>query len=157
MKRLCVILAMLCCCAACAQTEGIWFLHLRLTNNQVVLVNQKKTPGSLKTPRGAATARPLRIDLQSGDGSVLWTQTIDDPAIRRIEYEDPQEPGKMRAREVTLTNVEFTVRVPYRQQARRAVVSRRSAAAAMPAAGKSAPTSAYVEVGRFELKPEENP
>jgi hypothetical protein len=157
MKRLCVILAVLCCCAAHAQTDGIWFLHLRLTNNQVVLLSQKKTPGSLKTPRGAASTRPLRIDLQGDDGASLWTQTIDDPAIRRIEYEDPREPGKMRAREVTLTNVEFTVRVPYRQQARRAVVSRRSPAAAMPAGRKSAPVTTYVEVGRFDLKPEENP
>jgi hypothetical protein len=158
MKRLSVVVALLCCCAVHAQTDGIWFLHLRLTNDQVVLVKQQKTPGVLKSRRGPAPAQPLRIDLKAQNGTTLWSQTIDDPAVRRIEYEDPLEPGKMRARQVTLTNVEFTVRIPYQPKARNAVVSRRTSGAA-PKAGvaKSAPAQEYIEIGRVALQPEENP
>ncbi|HMJ88789.1 MAG TPA: hypothetical protein VK530_03175 [Candidatus Acidoferrum sp.] len=155
MKRFWVFFAMLCCCAVQAQTEGIWFLHLRMTNGQVVLVNQKKTPGVLKRSRGADAARAVQIELQSANGATVWSQTIDDPAVRRIEYEDPQQPGKLRAREVILTNVEFTVRVPFRSDARAAVVSRRHRNPQPEAQKKAVAAPPYVEIGRVELKPEE--
>ncbi len=154
MKRLCVLFALLCCCAVQAQTEGIWFLHFRMTSNHVVLVSQKKTPGTLKRSRVAEAPRALELELESANGAKLWTQSLDDPAVRRLEYEDPAEPGRLRVREVTLTNVEFTVRVPFQPNARMAVLSRHTRTAPKNLAAAEA---VRTEIGRVALKPEENP
>lgn len=156
MRRACVLLLiLLCCCVARAQQDGIWFLHFRLTNGQVELVNQKRTPGVLKAPRAARSARTLQLDLEAADGATIWSQAVEDPTFKRIEYEDPQQPGRMRVREITTTNVEFTVRVPFRAQARTAVLSRRADRA--PAKGIAAAPAARLELGRVKLKWEENP
>src|SRR5947208_1969591 len=61
MKFLCALVALFSCCAVHAQGEGIWFLHLRMTNGQLVLVEQKKTPGVLKRGRGCGLALILLL------------------------------------------------------------------------------------------------
>lgn len=152
MKRLGVILALLCCCAAHAQSDGIWFLRMRMTNGVVVLVEQKKTPGVLKRARAAEASRSLQVHLRAADGTTLATQSVDDPTVRRIEFADAD--GRLHAREVTVTNAEFTVRVPYHPNARVAVLTRMGSGPARPANSplRNSPTS--LEIGRVELKPE---
>jgi hypothetical protein len=156
MKRLCALVLLFVCCAVHAQSEGILFLHLRMTNGQLVLVEQKKTPGVLKRARGAEPGHGLQVELQSADGNTLWSQTIADPTTRRVEFPDPNEPGKLRAREIILTNAEFTVRVPFHSRARTAVLSRRTAGNGQKVAAAGAAAS-RVELGRVALKPEDAP
>ncbi len=42
----------------------------------------------------------------------MWSVVIDDPSVRRYEYEDPLQPGVLRAMEVKLNDIEFIVRAP---------------------------------------------
>lgn len=153
MKRLCALVVLFVCCAVHAQSEGILFLHLRMTNGQLVLVEQKKTPGVLKRARGAEPTRGVQVELQSMNGNTLCSQTIADPTTRRVEFPDPNEPGKLRVREIILTNAEFTIRVPFHPQARAAVLSRRVSTNGAKAVNAIA--SARVELGRVALKPED--
>jgi hypothetical protein len=143
MKLTGIAIALLLAVAARAadSSPGILFLHLRMTNGRVELVQQTRTPGRLKqrAPAGGA----VQIELQSKTGETLWTQFIDDPASRRIEYEDPAQPGRLIAREITLTNVDFTVRVPVHPAAESAALFR---------GGGSAAKAARREVGRVQLQ-----
>ncbi len=150
MKYLCLILALLGCAAvrAAEPPSGILFLHLRMTNGQVVLIDQVKTRGTLKGRGNGSPARGLQLELHSATGRTLWSHVIDDPASRRLEYEDPGNPGKILSREITLTNVDFTVRVPARADARSAVLYRRG-----PPVGKA--VAPRRELARVTLRQDE--
>ena len=88
----------------------ILFLHLKLESNQVSMVKASLAHGTLKR----FSERPPSLDLEvaTSVGEVIWTNRVADPSIRRLEYEDPVHPGEVIGKEVHLTNVEFTVRVP---------------------------------------------
>ena len=88
----------------------IFFLHLKMESNRVSLVNASVAPGKLKP---ASARRPsLELVVATADGQVLWTNTVANPSIRHLEYEDPDHPGEILSKEVQVTNIEFTVRVP---------------------------------------------
>ena len=130
MKEFCLTaVTLLACGVMAAGAEGraseILFVHLRLENGRAVLVDQKRAPGVLKERRGAEPARSLHIELLSGTGATLWKTAIPDPSIRRLEYEDPDHPGKIKVHEAPVTNAEFTVRVPVHAQAQTLALSRR--------------------------------
>ena len=98
--------------AASAQEASpqILFLHLKLQSNQVALVSASTVLGTLK--RIPATHGALDLEVATAAGQVLWTNSVADPALRRLEYEDPANPGQILAKEVPATNAEFMVRVP---------------------------------------------
>ncbi len=145
---LAIVLLLAVAARAAESSPGIIFLHLRMTNGQVELVNQTRTPGTLKHRGGKEPARGLEVELHSKAGATLWTQTVDDPASQRLEYEDPANPGKILAREATFTNVEFTVRVPANSGAESAAFFRRDAAGT-----KAAGAPSRREIGRITLQP----
>ena len=88
----------------------ILFLHLKLENNQISLVEASVAPGTLK--RLSARQPSFDLEVASSSGQVLWTNTVANPSIRHLEYEDPNHPGEIISKGVQLTNTEFTVRVP---------------------------------------------
>jgi hypothetical protein len=105
--------------AGAQENSRIVFLHLKMRQGKVVLLDQTTRAGSLKQSRAAQQYATWTYDLVSPTGEVLWSGTMRDPSFKRYEYEDPNEPGKIRSKQVLLDDVEFTVRVPHIDSAQR--------------------------------------
>ena len=88
----------------------ILFLHLTLQSNQISLVSAAVAPGRLKVFSEHSAA--LELEVATSAGQVLWTNSVTDPSLRHLEYEDPDHPGQIISKAIQLTNAEFTVRVP---------------------------------------------
>jgi hypothetical protein len=97
-------------------SSGITFLHLRATATGFELVEARTVNGSLRTKRYDAARPGLHVEVRSADDRVLFRDIYPDPTVRRLEYEDPEHPGKIRAKEIS--NEEFTIRVPDFSEAR---------------------------------------
>lgn len=98
--------------------EQILFVHLKITNGVVRLIESKAAPGHLKPIIVAEKPGDLCLELTSTNGPPVWTGVVSDPLVRRYEYEDPDHPGQLKVKEVKLDQAEFTVRVPGRKEAR---------------------------------------
>jgi hypothetical protein len=110
--------------AAPDQSVGITFLHLRTTADGFELVEAKTVNGSLRARRYDSAKPGLHVELRSADDRVLFRDVYPEPTVTRLEYEDPQHPGKIRVKEIAPT-AEFTIRVPYIAEARTAHFYRR--------------------------------
>jgi hypothetical protein len=97
---------------------GILFLHLKVTNQTVSLVEATLRPGVLKRVR-EADSTALFCELLAEDGTTLWKGNMPDPTLRHFEYEDPSNPGQLRRKSVQVSEAEFTLRVPSVPAARR--------------------------------------
>jgi hypothetical protein len=97
-------------------SSGITFLHLRTTADGFELIEAKTVNGSLRTRRNDSAKPGLHVEVRSADDRVLFRDVYSEPTVTRLEYEDPEHPGKLRAKEIT--NQEFTIRVPYFAEAR---------------------------------------
>jgi hypothetical protein len=125
----------------------ILFLHLRVANGVFTVLSATNAPGILKARRDVAPARAYRIALEDAAGQVRWIQRLADPTVQRFEYEDPDQPGKLRVKEVRLPEAEFLVRVPDLPGRRRLAVYR----TALPDAALSSVRAKETLVTRIEL------
>ena len=92
-------------------TPQILFLHLKLTNQTVTLVDSVTRPGVLKPPRDAAVD-DLHYELFSASSASLWKAAVANPSILHLEYEEPPGSGQLKRKTVVLDEAEFTARVP---------------------------------------------
>src|SRR5262245_34470664 len=106
-------------CAQPKEADQIIFLHLRMKDGTLTLVRSATVPGVLKSRRSADKKAPLQLEVETAKGASLWSETMSDPTVRRYEYEDPDNPGLIKSKVVQLNEVEFTVRVPFKKEARR--------------------------------------
>jgi hypothetical protein len=97
-------------------SAGITFLHLRATATGFELVEARTVNGSLRAGRYDSAKPGLHVELRGADDRVLFRGVYPEPTVTRLEYEDPEHPGKIRAKEIT--NQEFTIRVPDFAEAR---------------------------------------
>ncbi len=125
--------------AAEGTTPQILFVQLRLKDGAFSLVSATNVPGALKTRRGAPAEQDFQLVLEDSEGRELWTDGLADPAVRRLEYEDPAQPGVIKVKEERLSETEFTVRVPSRTGRRHLAIYRRPAAPADAAPGRKTP------------------
>ena len=100
------------------ETDHIVFLHLRLKDGVVTLVRSSVRPGQLKTPIASDKKGEIHLELTATNGVSLWSEVMGDPTVQRFEYEDPDNPGKLKVKEVKVTEAEFTVRVPFYKDAK---------------------------------------
>ncbi len=97
--------------AADTSNDRIVFLTLKFDNSSVQLVDSKIVPGHLKTNRG-----PSRGEIQYellGDSGLLLQGAITDPLVKHLEYEDPDNTGKILSKVVAWPEATITLRVPY--------------------------------------------
>jgi hypothetical protein len=127
----------------------ILFLTLKLEKDQVSLIRSATAPGTLKP--SVTHPQGLEMELTSGAGQLLWRQSVTDPSIQRLEYEDPDHPGRIVMKVVQLTNVEFTVRVPALTNAQRLHFYQSSAFSSTNAAASSAPREKAIAESRRSL------
>lgn len=90
----------------------IVFLHLQIDSARVTLLDTRTVAGSLKIPRGDRVYRAVYFEAADKSGKVVYQGSIDDPLVKRLEYEDPDNPGKLKSKTVILDNAELTVRIP---------------------------------------------
>jgi hypothetical protein len=103
-------------CLVCAgEPDQILFLHLKIQGDAITCLDSSVRPGRLKTPVATERKGSIYLELVSTNGAAVWSEVIADPAVRRLEYEDPAHPGTLKIKEVNLTETEFTVRVPFRR------------------------------------------
>lgn len=111
--RLGVMLGLALCLSIRAEEDGKFlFLTLRYKDGVITVVRSALVSGTLKPQRNSTRPDALHIALEKGEGETAWSVAIDDPSVRRYEYEDPQQPGVIRSKEVKLNDTEFIVRAP---------------------------------------------
>src|SRR2546430_2020894 len=76
-------------------SAGITFLHLRATADGFELVEARTVDGSLRIRRYDSARLGLHVEVRSADGRVLFRDVYPEPTVTRLEYEDPEHPGKI--------------------------------------------------------------
>jgi hypothetical protein len=102
----------------------IMFLRLRVRDDTISLVRLTTSPGKLKHRDVARSAGGILYNVISSSGESLWSGSIDDPAVRRYEYEDPEFSGQIKTKVVAVNDVEFTLRIPVIKGIRRITFDR---------------------------------
>jgi hypothetical protein len=129
---------MLCLSLRAAEEDGKFlFLTLRYKDGVMTVVRSALVPGRLKPQRDSTRHDALEIALETTAGETAWRLAVDDPSVRRYEYEDPQQPGVIRSKEVKVNDIEFIVRAPLLAGVRHVAVYRREPPA--PGAKQTAP------------------
>ena len=105
-------------CLMTAATTGfsdhIALLHMRLKDGAISLRNLRLKPGKLKkTDSAYRQAGTIEFEAVSREDKVVLTGAVDDPAVRRLEYEDPDNPGRLKTLVVREPDADFMVRVPW--------------------------------------------
>ncbi len=96
-------------------TNQIVFLHLRMTNGLVILMDSQIVPGRLKARRGNSDRpQPFAYVVEGTDGQVLARQGLADPTQRRLEFELPESPGQL-TNQIVATGGDFVLRLPYQR------------------------------------------
>ena len=94
--------------------EQIAFLFLRLKDNAVTLDKIRIANGSLKLPKKQRQyGDAIQYELLSGTGIVVHADSIGNPLIKRLEYEDPAQPGHLKLLLVKEKEASFVIRVPW--------------------------------------------
>jgi len=99
--------------------DGIVFLHLRLKDNTISLLESNVRPGTLKESRAVNNDIGISLEVLSENGSPIFVNTVNDPSIQHYEYEDPNSSQRLIKKEVIQNDVEFFLRVPYFKDMRR--------------------------------------
>jgi len=97
-----------------AAPEHIIFLTLHADSSGISLVEAKSVEGILKERRDSSVRGEIYYEVQSHDGSVLAHGSLNNPLERRLEYEDPNESGRLRRKLVSLKETNFVLRIAHR-------------------------------------------
>ena len=95
--------------------QKILFLHLRMQDDTIKLVGSNVRSGISKQARDLETITGIEYEFRSSSGLLLWNGVLEDPSIRRYEFEDSMKSGQITTKEVRLKDVEFTLRVPFKK------------------------------------------
>ncbi len=95
------------------QDSKIVFLHLRMKDGVITLVNTAIRSGYLKPQRISGAKGDILYDASNISNNTLWQGVIDNPSRRRLEYQDPDNPGKILSKIIDQNDVDFTIRIPY--------------------------------------------
>ena len=140
------------------ETDKILFLHLRMKDGVITLAKSATVPGTLKPQRRSEKPGAFQFEIETAAGVSLWNGAMDDPSIRRYEYEDPENPGAIKTKVVRFAEVEFVVRVPVLKDAHQFSIYRLEAT---PAKAPGAPAAEQVKMARsllarIALPPDDN-
>ena len=112
-----LLLLMFCSCplqAGESGTAGIIFLQLHIDKDSISLIESITVPGTLKQPRAGSISRDIYYEVESKTGSVITSGTVDDPLIRRVEYEDPDNPDLLITKVIELSEADFVLRLDFK-------------------------------------------
>jgi hypothetical protein len=78
-----------------------------------------------KPQRDSQELESLVVSLEATTGEERWSLAIADPSLQRLEYEDPDQPGRLLSKSVKVDDVEFIVRAPLTAGVRQVAVFRK--------------------------------
>lgn len=91
----------------------IIFLQLHIDKDSISLIKSVVVPGAIKQPRVGSISKDIYYEVESKTGSVITSGTVDNPLIRRVEYEDPDNPGTLKTKVIELSEADFVLRLNY--------------------------------------------
>ena len=97
----------------------ILFLHAQIKQGRVTLVTASVSPGVLKPSGREEIPDGLHFALVATNEQVLWTGVMEDPRVRRFEFEEQPHTGKMKRKIIQNNEAEFSLRVPLQAGAQR--------------------------------------
>lgn len=97
-----------------AESSGqIAFLTVKVDPDGVTLLESRLVDGTVKERRAANRVTGLRYEMVSDQSQILSYDVIADPLIRHLEYEDPDQPGRLISKTIQLDEAVITIRVNY--------------------------------------------
>ncbi len=93
--------------------DRIAFLHLKIEGNRITLLDTKIVPGKLKELRGITEKSGLKFETVSLDNKITPYKIMNNPLVRKFEYENPENPGKLISKIIVEESAEFTIRINY--------------------------------------------
>ena len=97
-----------------AEDDGkIAFLKFKYDGEKVTLLDSKLVDGTIKEKRKEFDPAELRYDILDKDKRTLMYDAIDNPLEKKFDFEDPENPGQMKAKVVQVPEAEFTIRINY--------------------------------------------
>lgn len=94
-----------------SETNQILFLHVKLKDGVLTLVDSKIRPGVLKPHRDGGPKKALRFSAEDSEGAELWSGSMEDPTVKRLEAGE-ENTGELTPHPIEQAEAEFTVRVP---------------------------------------------
>ncbi|MEW5700776.1 MAG: hypothetical protein AB1792_00915 [Candidatus Zixiibacteriota bacterium] len=104
--------------------KGIAFLTMLLAPDHVRLLDWTVVEGDLRPSRAKSAHGEWEYETTTASGEVIWKGNLSDPLRRRLEYEDPDHPGQIKAKFVTVDSARAVIRVPADSAASRIAVYR---------------------------------
>jgi len=98
--------------AAAQVNERMIFLHCKMKGGTITLLNTTTGRGHVKSAGAAVNRMAMTCEVHSNSGALLWMDATNNPMKKRLEYEDPERPGMLKAKVVDLAEAEFTLRIP---------------------------------------------
>jgi hypothetical protein len=130
--------------------DAFYLLTFRMKTGEVAMVRSQLVPGTLKSQPAPQFKAPLLVALEDTNGLELATARLDDPSVRRYEYEDPDHPGAIQFKVVPVEDTEFMIRIPQPAGATRVAVYRETTVAGTPSPEKAKPPEREL-LKRFDL------
>lgn len=96
--------------------DKIVFLKFRIDSNSIVLTKTTLADGKLKNSRNNISNKEIYFEVVSKDSRLLSSGNIENPLVKKLEYENPDKPGELLHKIVNLESAEFTVRINYNNQ-----------------------------------------
>jgi hypothetical protein len=93
----------------------ILFLHLKMKNDKVELIDYTIKPGIIKQKRTPDDEKEFYYEAKSKTNTLLYKESMDNPLVRILEYEDEKVPGKINKKIIKTDTADFTLRIPYKE------------------------------------------
>jgi hypothetical protein len=95
-----------------ADNQGrIAFIHCVIDSTGVVSSDISLAPGRVKEIPRTPEPNGLMFELITSDGTIMESGYLDNPLIKKYEYEDPDNPGRLLSKIVHLEKAHFMLRV----------------------------------------------
>ncbi len=87
---------------AAGAENKIVFLQFHIDSNSILLTKSTLVNGELKKPRVKSYGKEIYFEIVSKDSQLLSSGNIENPLVRKFEYESPDKPGKILQKIVNL-------------------------------------------------------
>ena len=92
--------------------ERILFLHLKADSSGIRLIDYTLANGHLKKSKVPTRSHGVAFQVIDQAGENQFESIIENPLVKKYEYEDPNRPGELKMKVLQLDEAEFWVRVP---------------------------------------------
>lgn len=94
----------------------IAFLRFRIDSTTVSLTKSTLVEGHLKKSRTNNSSKEIYFEVVSKKSKLLSSGNLENPLVKRLEYENPNKPGELLHKIVNFESMEFTIRIDYNSQ-----------------------------------------